>query len=487
MPQGLTQPKEDSVPSPGRTARFTEPPQQAAADPGPRRLLILSLSLGYFMVLLDTTVVNVALPAIGHDLGGGLSGLQWVINGYTLTFAAMLLTMGALADRFGARRVFLMGTGAFAIASAITAAAPSLGFLIGMRLVLGIAGAALLPASLAVIATAFNDPAQRARALGIWAAITGAALAAGPVVGGVLTDTLGWRSIFVLNVPVALLSIALTRRHAPETARSPNRTIDLAGQITAIVALGSLTYGLIESEAKGWGSAVVIGTLALGAASALAFVLIERAQGEDRKPMLPPSLFRIPTFSVGLITGMLVNFGLSGVLFILSLHFQEDLGYSTLVAGLAFLPLTLPTAFNPIYTGRVVAKHGPRIPSVVGFTLMAIGALLPVAFLSNSGSVSIVATSVGLLVFGFGVSFAIPSLIAAVIGSVPKEQAGIGAGALNSSRQTGAVMGVAILGAILGAASSGLAGTRVALVVMAALLLIGALLALMYIGRREPA
>ncbi|MFJ8309630.1 MULTISPECIES: MFS transporter [unclassified Streptomyces] len=445
-------------------------------------LLLLGLSLGYFMVLLDTSVVNVALPAIRDDIGGGLSGLQWVVNGYTLTFAALLLTMGALSDRFGARRVFLAGTWAFLVASGLTAAAPDLGVLIGMRGVLGIAGAALLPASMAVIATACTDPAERARALGSWAAITGVALAAGPVVGGVLTDTLGWRFIFVINVPVALLSVFLTRAFAPQVPRNPDRAIDLPGQLLAVLALAGLTFGVIQSEPEGWTSAPVLIALAVGVAAAIGFLAVERREPGVRGPMLPLKLFRNSAFSVGLLNGLLVNFGLSGVLFVMSLHFQQGLGYTAMAAGLAFLPLTLPTAFNPICTGRLVARKGPRVPSILGFSLMTLGALIQLLFVGDVGAGQYALTAVGLLVFGFGVSFAIPSLVTTLVSAVPKEQAGIASGALNSARQTGAVVGVAVLGSFL-QASPGDSGTKTALAVAAAALAVGALLAVGYIGR----
>jgi DHA2 family methylenomycin A resistance protein-like MFS transporter len=459
----------------------------ATPQPGaPRRrgLLLLGLSLGYFMVLLDTSVVNVALPAIRSDFGGGLTGLQWVVNGYTLTFAALLLTMGAFADRFGGRKTFLVGTWAFLIASGVTAASPNLGFLIGMRGVLGVAGAALLPASMAVIATTFTDPAQRARALGSWAAITGLALAAGPVVGGVLTDVFGWRSIFIINVPVALASVLITRALAPETARSAHRRIDLPGQISAVLALGGITFGVIESEQRGWTSVPVLVALAVGVVSVMAFIAVEHRPAGPHGPMLPPQLFRNRIFSVGLINGLLVNFGLSGVLFVMSLYFQQARGLSALMAGLAFLPLTLPTAFNPVYTGRLVARSGPRVPSVLGFFLMTAGAVVQLFFVGGTGAPHAVLIGFGLLVFGFGVSFAIPSLVVSVVSSTPKEQAGVGSGALNSARQTGAVIGVAVLGSVLHSAGSAAHGSRTALIVAAAALTAGLLLAIAYIGRR---
>ncbi|MEC3982034.1 MFS transporter [Amycolatopsis sp. H20-H5] len=444
----------------------------------PSPLLLLGLSLGYFMVLLDTTIVTVALPSISASLHGSLSSLQWVSNGYTLTFAALLLTAGALSDKFGGKRVFLVGLGAFAVISGVSAAAGSIGMLITMRTLLGIAGAALLPTSLAIIANSYTDPAARAKALGGWAAITGMALAAGPVIGGVLTDTVGWRAIFLVNVPVALVSIVLTAKFAKETVRRASRGIDLGGQLAAIVALAGLTYGLIQSAPLGWTSPSVLGAFAVAVVAGIVFVLLERRDGA----MLPVGLFRIRTFSAGLLAGLLVNFGLSGALFVLSLFFQETRGYSAIIAGVAFLPLTLPTAFNPIFTGRLVAKIGPRVPSVIGFLLMAAGVLIQVPFTSNS-PVSVVMSCVGLLLLGFGVSFAIPSLITAIVGAVPKEQTGIGSGALNSARQTGAVLGVAILGAVIGAYGGSATGTAVSLAIIGVLLLVGAITVGTSIGR----
>ncbi len=467
-----------------RSARPMDTPRPSAegppdgpvpAVPRPSGLLLLGLSLGYFMVMLDTTVVTVALPAIGTDLSGSLSGLQWVSNGYTLAFAALLLTAGALSDRYGGRRVLLIGMWLFAVFSGASVAAGSMGALIALRALLGVAGALLLPASLAVIAHAYAEPAARARAMGAWAAISGSALAAGPLVGGVLTDTLGWRAIFLLNVPVALLGIALTMRHAPaDLPEPPSKGLDLPGQLTAVPTLAGLTYALIESGPHGWGSPQVLGGLTVFAVCGVLFVLAERRpETPDHAPMLPLGLFRNRTLSAGLFAGGLVNFGLSGVLFVLSLFFQQAHGHSAFTAGLAFLPLTLPTAFNPVLTGRLVGRVGARGPAVAGFLMMGVGVLIQSACTSDS-TASLVMMCVGLLVLGFGVSFAIPPLMTAVVGSVAKEQSGIASGALNSARQTGAVLGVAVLGAVTGSAASAGDGTRLALVVAGVALLVGA-------------
>ncbi|MFJ4691242.1 MFS transporter [Streptomyces sp. NPDC088766] len=453
-------------------------PQRASVAPArtdkPSRTLLTGLSLGYFMVLLDMTIVSVALPAISTDLHVGLSGLQWVTNGYTITFAALLLTAGWLSDRYGGRRIFLWGLVTFGVLSGVSAAATTLETLVVLRLALGVAGALLLPASLAVITNAYSDPADRARAVGNWAAITGAALAAGPLVGGALTDTVGWRAIFLINVPLALVSLVITVRLAPETARKQRSGLDVTGQLSAVVALGALVYALIEGPDKGWGTGPVVGSFVVAAVAAVVFVTAE-ARGGDAA-MLPLRMFRSKGFSAALGAGLLANFGLSGLLFVLSLYFQESRGYSSFSAGLAFLPLTLPTAFNPIYTGRLVGRIGPRRPATTGFLLMGVGALLQAPFTDDS-ALALAATVVGLLAFGFGVSFALPALVAGMASSVPTELAGIGAGALNSARQVGASLGVAVLGVILNLSSTNADGTRWALVVGGATLLLGALIA----------
>ncbi|GAA3749284.1 MFS transporter [Salinactinospora qingdaonensis] len=464
-------------------------PDAASQVPGsrPGGLLLLGLSLGYFMVMLDTTVVTVALPAIGDTFSGSLSFLQWVSNGYTVAFAALLLSAGVLADRYGARRVFMIGLVAFGLLSGLSALVASVEALIVLRVMLGVAGALLLPASLAVIAHAFSDPGARAKAMGAWAAISGTALAAGPTIGGVLTDALGWRSIFLVNVPVALVSLLITRSYAPKSPRKPGKGIDLPGQVSIVVALTSLTYGLIESEPLGWTSPQVVGALLVFVVAIAAFVTVETSKGnKGDEPMLPMRIFTNRIFSAGLFAGMLVNFALSGLLFVLALFFQESREYSAFMAGVAFIPLTLPPAFNPIFTGRLVARVGPKVPSVIGFVMMAVGAFLQVPFSGNSG-VDIAATVVGLLVVGFGISFAIPALMTGVVGSVPPEQSGLASGALNSSRQTGAVLGVAILGTIMGAASSIAAGTQIALVVAGSLLLVGAAIVGIFVRKPEKA
>ncbi|SEF36855.1 MFS transporter, DHA2 family, methylenomycin A resistance protein [Amycolatopsis pretoriensis] len=401
--------------------------------------LLTGLSLGYFLVMLDTTIVTVALPS----MSASLAEQQWISNGYTLTFAAFLLTAGAWSDRFGARRVFFAGLLSFGALSLLSSLAFSPTALIALRALLGVAGALLVPSSLSLIASAYPVPAARAKAMGVWAAVSGTGLVAGPLLGGVLTQAFGWRAIFLVNVPVALIASVLCRS-APATPPKPGR-VDWVGQLLTVVALSTLTYALVES---------VFWVLWVSLAAAGVFVASQRRPDA----MLPVSLL-----SRNLLAGAIVNFGLSGVLFVLSLYFQQSRGYSPSSTGLAFLPLTIPTAFNPIFTGRLVARIGSRVPAISGFLLMASGAFLQAFFPASS--------VVALALLGFGVSLAIPALLTAVVGSAPRELAGIAGGALNASRQSGAVVGVAVLGALLNATT-----TTTALATAGALLLVGALL-----------
>jgi DHA2 family methylenomycin A resistance protein-like MFS transporter len=415
--------------------------------------LLTGLSLGYFLVMLDTTIVTVALPSMSSSL----SDQQWISNGYTLTFAAFLLTAGAWSDRFGARRVFFTGLLSFAALSLLSAFSVSPAMLIALRALLGVAGALLVPSSLSLIAAAYPVAAARAKAMGVWAAVSGTGLVAGPLLGGLLTQSFGWRAIFVVNVPVALVALALARP-APSTPPKPGR-LDAVGQFSAVVALSTLSYALVEG---------VWWVLPVFLVAAAVFVASQRRPGA----MLPSRLFRTRPFAGGLLAGAIVNFGLSGTLFVLSLYFQEIRGYSPSSTGLAFLPLTIPTAFNPIFTGRLVARIGPRAPAVSGFALMASGTLL------QAFSTGVVPSVVALALLGFGVSLAIPSLLTAVVGSAPPELAGIAGGALNASRQTGAVLGVAVLGFLLDTTT-----TATTLVVAGILLLAGASIAAAALGK----
>ncbi|GAA4201433.1 MFS transporter [Actinocatenispora rupis] len=414
-----------------------------------RAVRLVGVSLGYFLVLLDTTVLTVALPDLRRSLGGPVAGQQWAVAGYTVVFAALLLGAGAVADRYGARRVFAAGVAAFGVLSLASAAAPTLWVLVVLRALLGAAGAACLPASLALVARLYPVAAERARALGAWAAITGVALAAGPVAGGALVSLAGWRAVFLVNVPVAALALLLTAGRTLAAPRGTGR-VDWGSQLLAAAFLGLVTAAVIGAGAF---------SLPTGAAALLALALLVRRQRRAPHPLVPTALLRVPAARSALLSGAAVNFALSGTLFVVTLVLQDRYGWGPLAAGLAFLPLTLPTAFNPLVTGRLVARYGPRRPVLAGLGLLTAGALL----LAAAPGYAVLA--VGLAVTGLGVSFALPALVTATVAAAPDGLAGTASGLLNAVRQVGATVGVAAMGAVV---APGLAAVPVALLLSAA-------------------
>ncbi|MER7499920.1 MFS transporter [Nonomuraea pusilla] len=377
------------------------------------------LSLAYFLVLLDTTVLTIALPDLRATFGGTLAGQQWAVNAYTVAFAASLLTGGAVADRFGAARVFRVGVAVFGVLSLLGAAAPGLGALVALRALLGAAGALCLGGSLGLLAELFPAPAGRARATGLWAAITGTALAAGPLLGGLLVGLYGWRAVFLVNPPIALLSLLALRR-----VRSPRgtRRVDWAVQALACVFLGLLAEALTDSSALA------------GVLAALALAALVATERRSASPALPGGLLAAtwPELAAGAVAG----FAFSGALFVLTLLFQDGRHLAPLAAGLSFLPLTLPMAVNPVLTGRLVARYGARPPIMGGLALLAAG-LAGVAVAPTAWP--------WLAVTGFGLSFCLPALMAGMIAAAPPGTAGTAGGVLNAVRQTGATLGVAVL------------------------------------------
>ena len=408
---------------------------------GLQRRTLIAASLGFFVIVLDTTIVNVALPAIGEDLGADLSDLQWVVDVYVVLFAGLLLSSGSLSDRIGADRCYALGMAAFGAASIACAAAPSLEVLLAARAVQGVAAALLLPSSLALVRAAYDDPAERAHAIAIWAAIGGGALAAGPVLGGVLTDWLDWRAIFVINVPIAVAAV-LAIRDAPPAPRHRD-PLDIGGQLAAVIAIAALTFAVIEGGHEGWGSAPTLAAAGLALVAALAFVAIELRSSH---PAVPFSLFRSPVLSSSVAIGLIFNFAFYGQVFVLSLFFQQVLGQSALEAGLMFLPLTaLITAVN-IGAGRAIALRGLRPPLLVGQVIMAAGF---VAFSFVDAETPIAVILALLVPIGVGGGLAIPPLTVAMLESVPQRQAGLASGSFNAARQFGGGLGVAVFGAMI--------------------------------------
>jgi DHA2 family methylenomycin A resistance protein-like MFS transporter len=404
-------------------------------------MALLGIALGYFMVLLDMTVLSVAEPDLARSLGSSVAGLQWVVTGYTVVFGALLLSAGAIADRFGAHRAFRVGIAAFGAGSLLSAFAPNLWALVALRALLGAAAAACVPASMAMIARLYPEPAERARAVATWAATSGAALAAGPIAGGILVDLAGWPAIFLVNVPLAAVTLALTAGRAVRCPRG-DRAIDAASQLAACAALALLTDALIALGSGAVTHAAWSIAATLGAGSA--FAVLER---RSATPVLLPAMLTARGMPAALLAGAAVNFTMTGVLFVLPLLFQQTLRLTPSETGVAFLPMTLPFAINPLLTGRIVARVGPRAPILAGLALLTAGGLVfGGTVLAGAAYPALVA---GLVCTGFGVSLALPALVTAVVTAAPEGTAGAAGGLLNAIRQMGATLGVAAMGAFV--------------------------------------
>ena len=428
-------------------------------------LTLAAMSLGYAVVQLDVTIVNTALSSIGMSLGGGVSELQWVVSAYTIAFAAFILTAGALGDRIGAKRVFMAGFAIFTAASVACALAPNATILITARAVQGLGAAILVPNSLALLSHAYPDDKARGRAVGIWAAGASLALTAGPLVGGGLIELIGWRSIFLVNLPIGIAGLWLTWVYATETTRSPQREIDLPGQIAAIAALGCLAGAIIEGGTLGWGNAFVIAGFAASAVLAMLFVWQERRAPQ---PMLPLSLFRHRMFALTALVGLLVNVAFYGLIFVFSLYFQRVNGWSPFSTGLAFVPMMGAVLPVNLVAARVAERIGAPVTIAAGAALAAGGCL---ALLGIGQGTPYWATCGQLIVIGAGLGLLVPPLTSTLLGSVEKSRSGIAAGVLNATRQTGSVLGVALFGSLVGQANAFMAGAHASLVISAVLLL----------------
>jgi MFS transporter, DHA2 family, methylenomycin A resistance protein len=431
-------------------------------------LTLAAMSLGYGVVQLDVTIVNTALNSIGSSLGGGVAELQWVVSSYTIAFAAFILTAGALGDRIGAKRVFMVGFAIFTAASVACALAPTAVILIAARSVQGLGAAILVPNSLALLSHAYPDEKTRGRAVGIWAAGASLALTAGPLVGGGLIALVGWRSIFLVNLPIGLAGLWLTWRYAAETTRSPQHEIDLPGQVTAIAALGCLAGAMIEGGALGWSNPLVIA----GFLASLVLVLIFMWQeSRARQPMLPLSLFGDRLFALTSLVGLLVNVAFYGLIFVLSLYLQRVNGLSPFATGLAFLPMMGAVLPVNLVAPRLAERIGAPATIAVGAALSAFGCLALLGIERGTGYWEIAPQ---LTMIGAGLGLLVPPLTSTLLGSVEKSRSGIAAGVLNATRQTGSVLGVALFGSLIGQADAFIAGTHEALIISACLLLAAA-------------
>lgn len=434
--------------------------------PSPRGTLLAS-ALGFALVLLDVSAVNVALEVLRQDLSTDVTGLQWVVNAYTLVFAALLLSSGVWGDRFGARRVFLCGFWLFALASLACGLAEGLHSLVVARLVQGLGAALLVPNSLSMLQQAFASGEARSRAVGWWGAIGGLSLAAGPVLGGLLITQLGWRAIFLLNLPISLIAMTLTLRHAPPSQAIPDRSLDWPGQAAVVLALAALTSSLIEASTLGWSHGYVQAGLCLAAVALAVFLWLE---SHSPAPMLPLALFRLPVFSAASLCGVVVNFAYYGLVFVLSLFFQLQQQLTPQQTGLAFLPMTLVLVVANILAGRLITHWGARRLMVLGLGLAACGYLLMLPASTHGHYGWLI---VPMILAGSGVALTIPTMTNATLSAVEATRAGMASGVLNAARQVGGLLGVAVFGYLVRntAAQAFQSGMHTAMVLAATLLL----------------
>jgi len=451
-----------------------------------RWITLLVVSAATAMLLLDVTVVNVALPAIRTDLDASFGEMQWVIDAYALMLAATLLSAGALADRIGRRAVFAWGLAVFTASSALCAVATSPVFLDLARGAQGIGGAAMFASSLALLAAEFQD-AERGFALGVWGGVTGAALAIGPLVGGVLTDQLDWRWIFLVNLPIGALLTWLTVRVLPESREERPRPLDLAGMASFGAACFLATYGLIRGNEDGWSSAPIVASLAGAAALIAVFVAVEL---RSKAPMLPLSLFRVPAFTGTALVAFAQSVALYPLLLFLAIYFQVGLGFSPTETGLRILPLTLVLVVVAPISGRLTDRWPLRIPLTAGLVLIGAGLLLMRSIDASSDWTALLP---GLLVGGLAIGVISPALAAAMVSVLPVERSGLASGINNTFRQLGIAIGIAGLGAIfeqrassaLDARAGIVDGLQAVLAVAAAVAFLAAVLAWPLLGRKR--
>jgi len=422
-----------------------------------RRLTILAICcMSLLIVAMDNTIVNIALPSIRRDLHASLSGLQWTIDAYVIVIASLLLLSGSTADRLGRRRTFQVGLLLFVAGSLLCSLAPSLGWLIGARALQGVGGSMLNPVAMSIITNVFTDPRERARAIGAWGAVVGISLALGPIVGGALTQSVGWRAIFWINVPIGLAAVVLTALFVPESRAPRPRRIDPVGQLLVIVALASLTYAIIEGPRAGWSSAQSVGLFAL-AALALAGLLLHEPRRAD--PLIELRFFRSAPFSGATLIAVSAFAAFSGFLFLNTLYLQDVRGYSALDAGLCTLPMAAAALAASLLSGRIVGARGPRLPLFLAGGCMAASSVV-LTTLTASTPLALLLCVYAVFGVGFGTVNA-PITYTAVSG-MPDNQAGVAAAVASTSRQVGQALGVAVTGSILGVAVGGDIGVHLA-------------------------
>ncbi|MFC9914700.1 MFS transporter [Streptomyces sp. NPDC127197] len=448
------------------------PPAEPASESGRGSLApLLAVCAGYFMVILDVTIINVAVPVVGRELSASLTDIQWITDGYTMVFAGFLMTGGALGDRLGNRRVFCWGVVVFTVSSAVCASAPSAPFLVTARLVEGLGAALIVPGSLALLQQAYPAPAARSWAFGLWGSMAGIAASAGPLLGGLLVDTAGWRWVFLINLPVGVACLVLTLHDVTPSPRRAARALDWPAQCAVVAAVALLTGALNEAGRRGWSDPAVVAGMGLAALAAATFAVRERLA---RSPALPLSLLRSRAMSGAAAIGLLFNFGFYGMVFTASLEFQHQRGFSALATGAALFPAVAMTMFASVLSGRLTRRTGDRPLVASGMLLAALG----LAGWAAAGADPVYWLLVApMMAAGFGTSFALTGSTATVMGAAPPAYSGAASALFNTTRQIGSATGVALGGSLLATGADYNAGLRISMAIGALAYLTAAVLA----------
>ncbi|MFF8370645.1 MFS transporter [Streptomyces lydicus] len=418
-----------------------------------RRLLVLAICcMSLLIVSLDNTVLNVALPSMQRELHASVSGMQWTIDAYTLVLASLLMLAGSTADRLGRRRIFMVGLVVFALGSLLCSLAPGLSWLVVFRMVQAVGGSMLNPVAMSIITNTFTAPRERARAIGVWGGVVGISMAAGPVIGGLLVQSVGWRSIFWINVPIGALALFLTLRYVPESRAPRPRRVDPVGQLLVIALLGSLTYAIIEAPGAGWTSPEILGFVLVAVVSLAALIGYERRRTE---PLIDLRFFHSAPFSGATVVAVCAFAALGGFLFVNTLYLQNIRGLSALEAGLYMLPMAGMTLVCAPLSGRLVGSRGPRLPLLLAGTTMGASGLLFAAFDAQASNSLLFA---GYVLFGIGFGLVNAPITNTAVSGMPRAQAGVAAAVASTSRQVGQSLGVAVIGAVLAGGAYAAAG-----------------------------
>ncbi|MEU5269515.1 MFS transporter [Streptomyces hygroscopicus] len=414
-----------------------------------RRMLVLAICcMSLLLVSLDNTVLNVALPVMRNDLHASVSGMQWTIDAYTLVLAALLMLSGSTADRVGRKRTFQTGLVIFTLGSALCSLAPSLTALVGFRMVQAIGGSMLNPVAMSIITNVFTEPRERARAIGVWGGVVGISMAAGPIVGGLLVESIGWRSIFWINLPIGIAALALTARFVPESRAPRPRRADPVGQLLVILVLGTLTYAIIEAPDRGWDSPLIVTCAALALGGLLALV---RYEGRREEPLIDVRFFHSAPFSGATVVAVCAFAALGGYLFMNTLYLQDVRGLNALHAGLWMLPMAFMCFVCAPLSGRLVGARGPRLSMLVAGVAITASGLLFAVFDVQASDTGLL---IGYVLFGLGFGMVNAPITNTAVSGMPRSQAGVAAAVASTSRQVGQSLGVAVIGAVLSAGAA---------------------------------